>query len=468
MLFQSPHFALFFAGVVVGVWLLPNRTWRHAALLVASYVFYAAWDPRFLTLIWASTAIDFFVGRRLAASADRKARKRWLALSVTANLGILGVFKYLDFFATSAAALADAFGVTLSPVTLDLVLPVGISFYTFQSMSYTIDVYRGRIPPEPSALRFALYVAFFPQLVAGPIVRARTFLPQLARDRRPRGADLAPGALLFAIGLFKKIAMADRFGAFADPVFAAPELWSAPALLAAAGAYTAQIYCDFSGYSDMAIGLGRILGYRLPRNFDRPYSATSLRAFWRRWHISLSSWLRDYLYISLGGNRSGPLRTARNLFLTMLLGGLWHGAAWTFLLWGAWHGAVLGLERAVRRRARAAVRRWRPAWGWAVTMSAVVAGWVVFRVEALPDAERFARAIASWSPGVEALAPGPSLGVALLFGLFCFGQTPASARLERSILRLGPTAKMACAGAGIALAHALSLGGQRVFIYFQF
>jgi alginate O-acetyltransferase complex protein AlgI len=466
VLFQSPLFVFFFVAVVALLFLVRRRPLRHAVLLLASYTFYAAWDPRFLVLIWLSTAVDFFVGQRLPVATGSRGKRSLLMISMVSNLGILGVFKYFDFFAASATDLAALLGVSLHPTTLDVVLPVGISFYTFQSMSYTLDIYRGRLTPEPSALRFALYVAFFPQLVAGPIVRASHFLPQLARDRLPRLQDLAPGLLLFCVGLFKKIAMADHFGRFADPLFGNPELYSSPALALGVFCYAAQIYCDFSGYSDMAIGLGRILGYRLPRNFERPYRARTPREFWRRWHISLSTWLRDYLYISLGGNRSGTARTHWNLFVTMLLGGLWHGANYTFLLWGALHGAGLSADRALGspdpKQDRGSLL------GWFGTMILVGGGWVIFRSSSLPEAALYFSRLLSFGGAIETPDPWQTLFILVLGVPFVIGQTRIGARLEQHVRRSGSVYQAFAAGALFAAAYALSIGENRVFIYFQF
>ncbi len=298
-----------------------------------------------------------------------------------ANLGILGTFKYYDFFVASLREALASLGWHLG--SLDLILPIGISFYTFQSMSYTIDIYRRRLAPTSSLLDFALYVTFFPQLVAGPIVRAAEFLPQLATPPVRTGRDLAVGARRFVIGLFKKVFVADNLARLVDEVFANGQAFDTATVWLAVLAYTVQIYCDFSGYSDMAIGTARMLGYRFPRNFDFPYLARSMSDFWRRWHISLSTWLRDYLYISLGGNRRGPLRTGSNLMITMILGGLWHGAAWTFVFWGFFHGAALVGQRLLARpwpsRIVARLGGLRRVAAHGATLLVVVVGWVFFR-----------------------------------------------------------------------------------------
>ena len=331
MLFNSLEFWIFLPLVLLFSRLLPRRP-RNLFLLVASYLFYMWWDARFIVLIVASTLVDFLVGRSLHEARGRS--RSWLLVaSLAANLGLLGFFKYYNFLAGSVASLL---GVSTRTLHLNIVLPVGISFYTFQSMSYTIDIYRGKLEPVKRLTDFALYVAFFPQLVAGPIVRAREFFPQLFQWQPPSHERTEKGISLILIGLIKKMVLADHFARISDLYFgdvaAHPGAWAA---WSATFAFAMQIFFDFSGYTDIARGCGRLLGYEFPVNFRRPYLAASITEFWRRWHISLSSWLRDYLYIPLGGNRRGNWRTYENLMVTMLLGGLWHGASWNFVLWGA-------------------------------------------------------------------------------------------------------------------------------------
>jgi D-alanyl-lipoteichoic acid acyltransferase DltB (MBOAT superfamily) len=399
MLFHSLSFGLFFAAVLAVAPALRPRA-QNLFLLLASYLFYAAWDWRFLSLLWLSTGIDFAVGLGLGRARGARARKRLLVVSLVSQLGILAVFKYAGFFAESLAALLSPLGLELPPFALRVVLPVGISFYTFQTLSYTIDVYRGRMAPVSSLLDFALFVAFFPQLVAGPIERATHLLPQVRAPRRIRAAELGSGAWLALWGLFKKAVVADNLAPLVDAVYAPGAAPTGPEVLLATYAFAFQIYCDFSGYTDIARGVARCLGFELMRNFDLPYLAASPREFWRRWHISLSTWLRDYLYIPLGGSRGSAARTQRNLALTMLLGGLWHGAAWTFVLWGAWHGALICAQRALApmlarapRDARAS-RAWR-ALGVLLTFHLVCAGWLLFRAESLAHAGALAAALAS-------------------------------------------------------------------------
>ncbi len=309
-----------------------------------------------------------------------------LMISLSVNLGVLGFFKYFNFFIESAQPLLESLG--LHAGTLEIILPVGISFYTFQTLSYTIDVYRGVIRPVHRFLDFALYVAFFPQLVAGPIVRARELLPQLAEVPRWSSRRFYGGAQQMLRGTVKKMILADRLGEAVDVVFAGPDLYSGVTIGIAVLAYAGQIYYDFSGYSDIAIGAAKMLGYRFPINFRHPYLATSMAEFWHRWHMTLSRWLRDYLYISLGGSRTSALATYRNLMITMTLGGLWHGAAWTFVLWGVWHGLALSVQRWRETRSRR-VRRVPRVLGWTVTMAVVLVGWVLFRSVDMAEAPRF-------------------------------------------------------------------------------
>jgi len=345
MLFNSFIFWAFFALVFFLYWKLPHR-WQNLLLLAASYLFYGYWDWRFLFLLAASTTVDFLAGLGLGREERPGLRRAYLTLSVLTNLGALGFFKYFDFFATEFVRLLQSIGIQADVRLLGIILPVGISFYTFQSLSYTIDVYRRRMRPIHSFSDFALYVSFFPQLVAGPIERASRLLPQIQSLRRFDGRAASEGLLLISGGLFKKLIVADNLAAIVNRAYSLPAAdLSAPEVLVGTYAFAFQIYADFSGYSDIARGLAKLLGFELMVNFNHPYLATGPADFWHRWHISLSTWLRDYLYIPLGGNRLGPFKTYRNLILTMLLGGLWHGAAWNFVLWGAFHGTLLAIER---------------------------------------------------------------------------------------------------------------------------
>ncbi|MCC9601091.1 MBOAT family protein [Stieleria sp. JC731] len=400
MQFTIAEFYLFFIAVFVLVWSTRSLAVRNWVLLVASYYFYAYWDIRFCGLLILSTLVDFAAGSRIASASDARQRKRWLMLSLVVNLGSLAFFKYFNFFIESAQNLLTPWGVHVR--TLEIILPVGISFYTFQTLSYTIDIYRGKLKPCRTIVDFALYVAFFPQLVAGPIVRASELLPQLTCRPQWSSRRCYGGAQTILRGLVKKVLIADRLGEFVDVVFAGPELYSGITVWLAVIAYAGQIYYDFSGYSDIAIGLAKMLGYRFPRNFRHPYLAVGMSQFWRRWHMTLSRWLRDYVYIPLGGNRGGRSREFVNLMLTMTLGGLWHGAAWTFVLWGAWHGFALCVER------HYPVRRSIPLSmfiHWILTIAVVLFGWVLFRSQSMSDAGEVFGQLAFQSPGILWLPP---------------------------------------------------------------
>ncbi len=344
------------AGIGLGVaacFFLRARRIRLLFIVGASYVFYAHWDWRFLPLIFGSSTIDYWLGRKIGEAEDPTIRKRWLLGTVIVNLGVLAVFKYLNFGIDTAKATLEAFGVNAPDWTLRVALPVGISFFTFESMSYVIDVYRREIPVHRSYLEYLSFVAFFPHLVAGPIVRPRDLLPQLGGKPRFSALEGSEGLFLIAWGLLKKVAIGDYLAVnLIDRVFDQPIQYSALECYTAVVSYAVQIYCDFSGYTDVAIGSALLLGVRFPLNFNAPYKAADIQDFWRRWHISLSTWLRDYLYIPLGGNRLGVVRTYINLMLTMLLGGLWHGASWTFVVWGGLHGGGLAVHRFLTRRSK--------------------------------------------------------------------------------------------------------------------
>lgn len=314
-------------------------------LLLASYVFYGFWDWRFLSLIFISTVVDYFCGLYIYESASIQKRKKFLLFSIVANLSLLGFFKYFNFFATSLSDLLNLFGLPVDMRYLHIILPVGISFYTFQTLSYTIDIYRGQMKPTKKFFDFALFVAFFPQLIAGPIERARRLLPQILSPRTVTLSKFHEGCFLIFWGLFEKIFIADNLAKIVDSVFAAQPPYGGSKVLIALYAFTFQIFCDFDGYSNIARGLGKCMGFEIMVNFHLPYFAANPVAFWRRWHISLSTWLRDYLYIPLGGNHRSEWMTCRNIAVTMILGGLWHGAALTFTLWGAYHGFLLIVHR---------------------------------------------------------------------------------------------------------------------------
>jgi alginate O-acetyltransferase complex protein AlgI len=393
VLFNTLLYAEFFAAVFVVSWLLARfRRLRVLFLLAASYAFYARFSVKLLPLIFVSSSVDWLLGRAIGGEPDPRRRKAWLAVTVALNLGLLGFFKYLRFGVDTARAVLESFGYHAPPLTLEIALPVGISFFTFESMSYVIDVYRKHIEPHPSYLEYLTFVAFFPHLVAGPIVRPRDLLPQFSRPARFEASAASEALFLVAIGLLKKIAISDYLSInLVDRVFDVPAQFSALECYAAVVGYAVQIYCDFSGYTDIAIGSAALLGVRFPKNFDSPYKAASIQDFWRRWHISLSTWLRDYLYIPLGGSRKGPARTTVNLMLTMLLGGLWHGANWTFVVWGGLHGSALAVGRALERarerrgapRHPSGVRRVLGVFG---TFHFVCLAWIFFRADSFAGA----------------------------------------------------------------------------------
>jgi alginate O-acetyltransferase complex protein AlgI len=379
-------------ALVLATLLVRARKVRLLFILGASYVFYAHWDWRFLPLIWGSSTIDWLLGNAIARAQDQRERKLWLAGTVAVNLGILGIFKYFNFGVDTATALLGAAGIEAPNIVLRVALPVGISFFTFESMSYVIDIYRGVIRPHKSYAEYLSFVAFFPHLVAGPIIRPRDLLPQLASAARFSAEEGSEALFLIATGLLKKVAIGDYLALnLVDRVFDAPAQYSALECYTGVVAYAVQIYTDFSGYTDIAIGSALLLGVRFPLNFNAPYKATNISDFWHRWHISLSSWLRDYLYISLGGNRRGPIRTYVNLMLTMLLGGLWHGASWTFVVWGGLHGGALGVtrwyERLRKRLGRApSASRLVHVLCVVVTFHFVLVTWVFFRSETFGQA----------------------------------------------------------------------------------
>ena len=392
MWFNSFLYLAFFT--VVAALYFAIRPWRARKifLLVASYAFYASWNPPFAILLFASTLIDWWIGGKMGRVRSDRNRRMLLVASCVTNLGILAFFKYAAFLADSVRAVVAALGVDVgSPTTPWLVsnvlLPAGISFYIFQSLSYTIDVYRREIEPAESALDFFLFVSFFPQLVAGPIVRARQLLPAFASAPRVRLRDWEEGAALIILGLFQKMVMADNLAPLADLVFERAGNFSTLATWLGVYAFAFQIYFDFAGYSNIAIGSARILGFHIPENFRTPYISTSLREFWTRWHISLSGWIRDYLYVPLGGSRGSKARTAFNLFVTMALAGLWHGAAWTFVFWGVLHGMYLAVEHALaRRKAGAGPGAVGQTLRALLTFHLVCIGWVFFRAQSFSEA----------------------------------------------------------------------------------
>ncbi len=465
MSFVSLAFFAFFAIVLLSQLVLPTARARHAALLVASYVFYGWWDWRFCFLMLFLTLVAFFAG---LAMEKRPGRRGILAVGVAVPLAVLFTFKYLNFFLDTFRA---AFG--LSGGALAIILPVGISFYTFQSLSYTIDVYRGKLPATHDFLRFALYIAFFPQLVAGPIVKAVDFLPQLEEDRRPTARGVFRGMTEFAFGMLKKAVLADNIALFADSVFDAVGAYSSGAVALAVVGYALQIYFDFSGYSDMATGAARCLGYDLTVNFNLPYLSRNVSEFWKRWHISLSSWLQQYLYIPLGGNRRGTARTCLNLMITMVLGGLWHGADWSFVVWGALHGAALCAHRLWAARFSARSGRLRRAAATLLTDIFVCLLWVPFRAKSLGHAVLVWRRLFAFAPGLSTVPVWTlaglvaALGFVLLRAVRCRATGEA---MDGSAPRLVCGTFLGTLGLTLMLGFALVLmyTGESPFIYFQF
>ena len=469
MNFVSFEFAVFLAVVYVVHWSCRDTGIRKSLLTIASYGFYAVWNWRFCFLMLFVTVNAFAAGQMLAR-ATRRRRTAVLATSIGIDLAVLGFFKYYDFFLLNvAAALADL-GASASLPVMRIILPVGISFYTFHAISYVVDVYRGKVEPEPSFINIALYISFFAQLIAGPIVRASFIMPQLRRPRPFSPAQQAIGVRLLLRGFIYKAVIADTLAQIADPVFAHVDQYDAHALLTATIAFYGQIYFDFAGYSSIAIGTARLFGYRFPPNFNYPYRAASVTEFWRRWHMSLSFWLRDYLYIPLGGNRGGTLFVCRNLMITMLLGGLWHGAAWNYVVWGALHGVGLcadKLWREVRRRlVPIDVYGGSHVAAIVLTQLWVMLAWVFFRCDSAAQATEVLAAILG-------LRPHPGAAVlpveGCILAIIGIDHTLGSARLR---LSLAPRWARALAWSGLGALFALGLAAmpvvQKPFIYFQF
>ncbi len=474
MTFCSAQFFAFFVPIFLVYWALPWHRARTALLLGASFYFYASWNPVLALLICASTTIDFFLARGIEASSNPRRRRLLLTINILANLGLLCYFKYVNFFLDSLRQTLAAAGMETALRPLAVILPVGISFYTFEAINYMVDVYRGHVKAERSLPHFMLFILFFPHLVAGPIVRARDFLPQIGRRKRWSWPRLQVGVQFFLMGLFKKLAIADRMAQFVDPVFADPAAFKTGAVWVAVLAYALQIYCDFSGYTDMALGCAHLLGFHLARNFDMPYLATNISEFWRRWHISLSSWLRDYLFIPLGGSRGGTWQTCRNLMITMTLGGLWHGASWTFVAWGLLHGLLLVVHRGVRGFCEArptldAVLRTPPGMllRGGLTFLFVCVGWVFFRATTFGTAAEVLRRMFVIEGGRSSALHSMGMWYTVLFVVLCH-VVAATGVWKRVSLRI-PAPVLGCAYS-LALTFALLLAPptSKAFIYFQF
>jgi alginate O-acetyltransferase complex protein AlgI len=466
MLFTSLPFLAFFAVAFPVYWAIPRHRWRMGWLLAASSVFYGSWNPWLILLILFSATVDYAAALAMENSGSNRTRRLLLVASISINLGLLAFFKYVNFFLESASACGRLFGLEYALPLQQIILPLGISFYTFETISYVVDVYMRRGRAVRSPLDYALFIMFFPHLVAGPIVRPRDFLPQLERTKRWRWSRLYLAARLFLLGFFKKAIVADHLAAVVDPVFTNPGDYSSQAVWLAVLGYAVQIYGDFSGYSDMAIGLAHAFGFKLALNFRFPYSAESVADFWRRWHISLSSWLRDYLYKPLGGSHQGALRTHGNLIAVMLLGGLWHGASWTFVVWGLYHGVLLAVHRAVSWKwlEAAALRPLRIAG----TFGLVCVGWVFFRSQTFADAGTILTHLIWPTPGLGLKAGALAL---VLLGLALVWIEAAASNATGLAQRIGRWPEPVLAGglAGcLVLALLLLPQSSKAFIYFQF
>jgi alginate O-acetyltransferase complex protein AlgI len=502
MLFNSGLFLQFFAAFLLLYYVVRNHLHaRNILIVVASYIFYGAWDYRFLVLLAFSSIFDFYIGLNLDRLTDPVKRKRLLVASIFLNLAILGFFKYYNFFVDSFADLSRAFGFQPNLPTLQIILPVGISFYTFQSMSYALDVYRWELPATRNLIHFLAFVSFFPQLVAGPIERARHLLPQFAETRVITVPMLREGLWLCIWGMFKKVVIADSLAPLVEMVYGNGTS-TGPMVILGTIAFALQIYGDFSGYSDIARGTALVLGFDIMLNFNLPYTATSMREFWQRWHISLSTWLRDYLYIPLGGNRRGPARTKINLMLTMLLGGLWHGARWNFVLWGLWHGLALIAVGRGSRRSRTSGGRASPraaptnnllppvgiippaengsrgrspshtahpfrALPWLLTMFIVLYGWLLFRADSFRHIVTLHTAFAHWT------APGYFANYLLYLTIFTLPLAIMEILQRRAV---GPLTPLTWRPATLGILQGLLLicilifweKDKVPFIYFQF
>jgi alginate O-acetyltransferase complex protein AlgI len=479
--------AAFFSGLGGAAWMAgiilvatglayrigPDRA-RVWLLLAASFFFYASWNKWLALLICVSTALDYLIALRLDAGGSQRQRRLLVTCSLVANLGLLCYFKYANFFIESLEEALNSIGASASIPLLDVLLPVGISFYTFEAINYTVDVYRRRLPAERSLANFILFITFFPHLIAGPIVRARDFLPQIRRTKHWDWARLHLGMQYFIMGMFKKLAIADRMALFADPVFTDPGTHNTGALWLATLAYALQVYCDFSGYTDMALGCAHMLGYKLAQNFNMPYLSANISEFWRRWHISLSSWLRDYLFIPLGGSRAGRWLTYRNLLLTMALGGLWHGAAWNFVIFGVIQGFMLSIHRAFREFCESRPRlhcllQSRPGTVLRVAFTFVTfsCSLVVFRCTTL---------LAGMTMLHRMVVPCPGMGTPLhnrslwcLVGVVALAHALAQRNLWKKIVdRLPSPVRGFGYAAVLTLAMVLAPEAEKAFIYFQF
>jgi len=473
MNFATGMFLVFLVVVLAGYHALQRREYKYRFLLAASWLFYMSWSPWFIGVLLVTTLIDYWSGLLIESAATDRRKRLWLGLSIASNLGFLAVFKYTGFVVDNSFSALHWMGFEVPDWTVTIVLPLGISFHTFQGISYTIDVYRGKIAAVRSFVDFALFVAYFPQLVAGPIVRAVEFLPQMKEPPRVSSTQVVDGLHWFILGLFKKVFLADRLAEFVDAVFANPHAFDATTQRWAVLAYAAQIYCDFSGYSDLALGCSKWFGFELPQNFHFPYLSTSITEFWKRWHISLSTWMRDYLYISLGGSRHGSARTYFNLLLTMTLCGLWHGATWNYVLWGVYNGVLLLLHRLWEQRASGSVALERlrshttyRILAWAATFLLVAVGLVLVRSQSWAGCWVVEQSLLGMSASGEHWVP---LWVPLLIGFVAVGHLFSGLRDVRCGLLVWPSLPRGLMYvAAIGLVIVFGPGSTRTFIYFQF
>ena len=471
MVFNSLVFLPFFA--VVAAFHHSNASWtsKKVVLLIASYAFYGAWNPPFLLLLWASTVLDYYCALAMERSSTSRARKVFMGLSLVGNLGMLGYFKYGHFIAENVSHALRAVGVEWTAPGFDLLLPVGISFYTFHTLSYTLDVYRREIAARRSILDFAVAVSFFPQLVAGPIMRASAFLPQLDHEKRGSSAQWSNGLTLFIIGLFQKMVLADGILApMVDVAYQPDGTHSFVDAWLGTFAFSGQIFFDFAGYSLCALGVACCLGFELVDNFRQPYAAIGFSDFWRRWHISLSTWLRDYLYIPLGGNRGSPRRTEINLMLTMLIGGLWHGASWSFVVWGGLHGAYLVIERRVRGTRPTESSGATALVAILLTYLLTCFTWVFFRASDFTTAWQMMSAMVGFGtqmPGQVSSSVRAALCAIVVLAMIIGHIRMRGTHVEDVLVKMSPTTRGVMLGL-MLIAIAISGGGQRAFIYFQF
>lgn len=439
-------------------------------LLLASYVFYGLWNPPLILLLWISTVIDWTASKRIVNTKEKSRRKFWLLLSMLVNLGFLAFFKYGDFLLENFVALINSFGIQYAVQPMDIILPMGISFYTFQTMSYTIDIYKGQAKPAKTFLDFALYVTFFPQLVAGPIVRAKDLITQFYKEKRATSEQFIWGVFLLTIGIFQKVVLADTLlSGVADDVFGSPELLYGIDAWTGTLAFSGQIFFDFAGYSTCAIGISLMLGITLPDNFRYPYASLGFSDLWNRWHISLSSWLRDYLYIPLGGNRYGITRMYVALMLTMLLGGLWHGAAWTFMVWGGLHGTYLILEKLQKKYLPFKITKWNGIFLAFITFTCVNITWVFFRARSFDTAWQLLKSMFYLQPnGLKILDSFSIIKVCVVIGmLFLCHWMMRNTSLKTLSEKASPWV-MGISWAVLLLLIVIAQGSGEQFIYFQF